>query len=304
MLFRPALLRLEDIGPGGSYRTLEGLGKLRTVLEYLSDQKVPFHIALIPRWIQIDSDGNRYEKGIDDSQPDSYTRTFLSLIKSVQQRGALLGMHGYTHQYGEEKRPDDNQDSAIGFEFNVKDAPVTATAAYAAERIQKSLAAFRKTDLYPHFWETPHYWQTPEQEQTFQRFHRILYQSDTAGRAENRPYVTKEGTVFIPTPLFYIHEQNTVEQVLAQLEDRHVFASMFYHSFLEFPFLESVTGPDGKILQRDGLPVYRYRTGQVSNLQRLVHGFRQRGFYWTNLYDVLPTAWIPFTAALRQPWLA
>lgn len=285
---RPALLRLEDVGPGGAYRTLENLGRLRAVFDYLFAARVPFHVALIPRWKNIEPDGTWYEKGIDDPFPDDYVKKFVRLMQDAQKRGALLGMHGYTHQYGTHKKDDNNQDTGTGSEFNVDGEPETVSSAYTVDRVGRSLAAFQGANLAPHFWETPHYNNTPEQERIFGSFVKILYQSDALGRAGANVYVSGTGIVYIPTPLYYIDEQNTVERMLAKLPAFRGLASMFYHPFLEFACLEPAKDMSGQPAVREGLPVYRYRVGEESNLHKLVKGFRQRGFRWVSIYDVMP----------------
>lgn len=286
---RPALLRLEDVGPGGAYATIEDLGRLRAIFEYLRIHRVPFHIALIPRWIRLQANQSWYNKGIDDLYPDDYVRKFNGLMLDTQQDGALFGMHGYTHQYGKKKMEEDNQDSAIGFEFDVKEAPVTSTAAYAVDRITRSLTAFRLAGLYPHFWESPHYRHSLEQERIFARYMPVIYQSDVLQRAEDKVYVSESGTSFIPTPLGYINEQNTVDQVLSQLDGWKGLASLFYHPFLEFSFLEPQTDFAGHSAFVDGLPVYRYKSRQHSNLHKLIRGFRQKGYHWVSIHSILPT---------------
>lgn len=286
--FRPALLRLEDVGPGGSYRTRDDLGRLRAVFEYLFSRQVPFHVALIPRWKNIKPDGTWYEKGIDDPDPDEYVRLFIHLMQSVEQQGTLIGMHGYTHQYGNRKRADDNQDSGTGSEFNVEGVPETATASYALERFGLSLAAFEKAQLYPAFWESPHYNDTKEQEDIFESLISVLYQPDVGLHADAGLYVAPTGTVYIPTPLDYIHETNTVDQVLAKLPHLRQLASLFYHPYLEFSLLEPATNTSGHPLDKNGLPVYRYKKGAPSDLHRLIDGFREQGYQWVSFTDILP----------------
>ncbi|KEO84581.1 DUF2334 domain-containing protein [Tumebacillus flagellatus] len=293
-----AMLRLEDVGPGGSYETLDDLGKLRAIFEYLESQHVPFHVATIPRSKHIQPDGTWYEKGIDDPNPDDTVKAFINLLRDAQDHGAVLGMHGYTHQYGDAKRSDHNQDSGTGFEFNVKGADETLTPEYASDKIQKSLAAFYKVGFVPGFWESPHYNDTREQEEVFRSYMGVLYQPDfrslrsfkdmTMYETENTFGSPTLGSAYIPAPLKYITDAASVTNVLNRLDTYRGLGAMYYHPFLEFPFLEPVLGKDGKPVVRDGLPEYRYKSGAPSNLHRLVDGFRERGFQWESIYDVLP----------------
>jgi hypothetical protein len=299
---RWALLRLEDVGPGGTYRTLDDLGKLRAVLSYLYVEQVPYQIAVVPRWKNLQSDGTWYNKGIDDPCSDVELEKFLLILREASHRGAVLGMHGYSHQYGDTKRENGEQDSGIGFEFHVAGAPESDTPAYAEERLKKSLSAFRYAGIEPAFWESPHYWHLPEQEMVFQSSIGLIYQSSVEA-PEQREILFKEqenaygkrtlGSVFVPTPLGYIHEENTVEQVLAGLSNLQGPASLFFHPFLEFPSLQAARDPRGNTIMDQGIPVYVYKD-ENSPLQRVVNGFRKRGFQWASLH-----AWVPFTPAHR-----
>lgn len=293
-----AMLRLEDVGPGGSYETLDDLGKLRAVFEYLEQEHVPFHVATIPRSKHIQPDGTWYEKGIDDPYPDETVKQFIALLRQAQDHGAVLGMHGYTHQYGDTKRGDNNQDTGTGFEFNVKGSPETATAQYAADKITKSLAAFDKAGFVPGFWESPHYNDTREQEEVFRSYMGVLYQPDfrslrsfkdmTFYESPNTYGAETMGSAYIPAPLKYIHDRSSVDAVLKRLPTFQGLAAMYYHPFLEFPALEPVLDSQGKPQLRDGLPEYRYKSGEPSNLHLLLDGFRQQGYTWESLYDVVP----------------
>ncbi|MCD9577569.1 DUF2334 domain-containing protein, partial [Flavobacterium soyae] len=107
---------------GGDYGSLEGLGKLRAVFDYIASERIPFHVAVIPRRFMLGEDGAWTEMGIDDPDPDEVTAQFARLLRDAQESGGVLGMHGYTHQYGETAREDGGQNSGTGNEFKVKDA--------------------------------------------------------------------------------------------------------------------------------------------------------------------------------------
>lgn len=299
-----AMLRLEDVSPGASYATAEGLGKLRAVLEYLQAQNVPYHVALIPRSKSLQPDGSWYEKGIDDPTPDEHVTQFISLMQQAERSGAVIGMHGYTHQYGDVKRPDNHQNTGTGNEFDLEDVPETQTEAYAVSRISKSLAAFEKAQLTPAFWESPHYNDTREQEEVFRSYMGILYQPDLRSLRsffdliyyEETNTTAREtlGSVYVPAPLRYIHNAESVERLLDKLPAYRGLAAMYYHPYMEFPFLEPVPDAAGRPQMRDGLPEYRYADGTLSNLQRLVEGFRRADYTWQSLHDI-----VPFTPAHR-----
>ncbi|WP_096466359.1 DUF2334 domain-containing protein [Aneurinibacillus soli] len=299
-----ALLRLEDIAPGSPYRSPDELGRLRAVFTYLQEQHVPFSVAVIPRAIFIGRDGSRYDRGFDDEKPAENVRQLARLLRDAQGKGAVLGMHGYTHQYGDKPLQDGTQNTGVGFEFNVAGVPDTKTTSYAAERIEKSLRAFDRVGLVPAFWESPHYTDTRAQEEVFRSYMGILYQPDFRSLVSLRDmnvYETNNtyrkvtsGSVYVPAPLSYVHDGHSSAAIVRKLQTYKGLASVFYHPYLEFEHMEPIHRPDGTQVMQDGLPLYRYRIGETSDLQQLVAGVRKSGFTWMSLHEV-----VPFTPAHR-----
>lgn len=300
-----ALLRLEDIGPGGEYGTPEALGKLRAVLEYIEVEGIPFQMAVIPRSISLGGDGVWQERGIDDPQPDALTLSLIRLLRQAEDNGGVLGMHGYTHQYGDTVMKGDGQNSGTGYEFKVPGASETKDTGYAAARIESSLAAFKRAGLRPAFWESPHYRDTRAQEKVFRSYVGILYQPDLFSLRSFKDMNVYEsrntygqdslGSVYVPAPLSYITDDASVDKLLKKAKEYDGLASLFFHPFLEFPALEPVTGADGQTQMKDGLPVYRYKEdGSPSKLHKLVEGLEREGYRWMSLNEV-----IPFTPAHR-----
>ncbi len=133
------MLRLEDIGPGGQYDSLENVGKLRTVLEYLSEHGVVYHLAVVPKWIHFTEQGQRMERSLDQLS-DPYIRSFNKLLAQAVQSGASLGLHGDTHQAGDTVRQDGHHETGIGNEFYVPDLAETSTPEFADRRIKEGWA--------------------------------------------------------------------------------------------------------------------------------------------------------------------
>ena len=294
-----AMLRLEDVGPGGEYGSLEGLGKLRAVLEYIQSEGIPYHVAVIPRRAALGPDGAWTERGIDDPSPDAVVQGFVRLLQDAQENGGVLGMHGYTHQYGDVWREDGGHVSGTGSEFKVTGAPETYEAEYAAHRIKSSLAAFERAGLQPAFWESPHYKDTREQEKVFRSFIGIVYQPDLFSLRSLKDlnvYETRNtygqdtlGSVYVPAPFKYVSDGSSVDRMLEKAKDDGGLASLYFHPFKEFPFLAPAIGPDGTHETRDGLPVYRYgENASDSYLRRLANGFRHAGYRWMSLHEVVP----------------
>lgn len=293
------LLRLEDVGPGGQYSSFEQLGKLRAVIDFLRERGVPIHVAVIPRWINVDSDGERYDKSLGDLS-DPYIAAFDKVLRDAERGGASIGMHGYTHQIGSVKRQDGFQESAIGNEFHVNGLEETDRVAFAEARMEEGLSVLHGAGLTPRFWEAPHYHTTAEQDAVFRRYFGLLYQADVhANRnASEAQYVTDRtaiqdlGAVYVPTPFSYIPYNKDENIILDKLGKSKNIASFFYHPFLEFKYLLPVTDSEGKPLLKDGLPMYRYPVKDKTLLQKLTTKLREKGYAFYSIHD-----YVPFTPA-------
>ncbi|MFC4766417.1 DUF2334 domain-containing protein [Effusibacillus consociatus] len=292
---RYILLRLEDVGPGDFYGTPEGIGKLKAVLGYLQEQNVPYHIAVVPRWKRYSEQGGWQEAGIDTPTP--VTALFVQVLREAQSQGAILGMHGYSHQFGDSPRADGHHNSGFGNEFKVPGENTSESPAYAAERIEKSLRAFQLNGLKPAFWESPHYNSTPGQQKVFRSYMGLIYEPNKLQLRSLRDivYVQEEndwirssnGSVYIPAPLRYIFNQERVQEILDKLKDYDGLASLYYHPYLEFSYLEPVM-KNGEAVSQNGLPLYQYKAGESSPLHKLVEGIKTSHYRFGTIHDVVP----------------
>ncbi|MFD4674813.1 DUF2334 domain-containing protein [Lentzea sp. NPDC058450] len=154
-----ALVRIEDVGPDADP------AELRAVADYLYAQKVPFTIAVYPRYENpLGADNN----GVPEAANLAQRPEVVSALRYMTQRGGTILMHGYTHQFGAVANPYDGR-SGNDFEFYkahvdandsvIYDGPVDGdSAAWTQGRInsattQFALAGFPK----PAIFEPPHY---------------------------------------------------------------------------------------------------------------------------------------------------
>ncbi|MDF2923258.1 MAG: repeat protein [Paenibacillaceae bacterium] len=295
------MLRLEDVGPGGEYSNMDQLGKLRTVLEYLAQQGVHYQIGVIPRWVNYSEQGLTYSRSLDQLG-DLYTESLVAILKSASQEGAVIGMHGFTHQVGETKRADNHQETGIGNEFNVADVPETATPAFAVQRLAEGLKIFDTVGLAPSFWETPHYHGAVAQYPVFASQFGIIYENEITQPSQTDIHLKTDtnkwsgaqtrGAAFVPTPYSYIPYNKDDKLIMDQLGKTDKLPSFFYHPFLEFKFLLPVQGEFGTQIYRNGLPEYAYPEKSKTNLQRLITNIKARGYTFRSLHDVVPfTPW-------------
>ena len=267
-----ALARIEDVGPDSDP------AELRAVADYLYAEKVPFSVAVYPRY--------RDPKGVQNGgRPQDYTLVqrpkMVAALKYMQQRGGTLLMHGYTHQYGNVANPYDGV-SANDFEFYaahvdgndsvIYDGPVAGdSASWAASRIAASGLTFALAGLkVPSTFEFPHYAGSAVDYQTVnsvmgRRYDRGLYFPGvlTGARFDYTrqfgqffPYTVRDvyGSVVIPENIgnvepdsFNNHPARLPADLIASagrnLVVRDGVASFFYHPYLGTGHLkELVTG--------------------------------------------------------------
>ncbi|MDF2725712.1 MAG: hypothetical protein K0Q59_5390, partial [Paenibacillus sp.] len=295
---KQVLLRLEDVGPGGQYANLEGLGKLRAVIDLLQEHQVSYQVAVVPRWINIAKDGTRYDESIDQSDRP-YVRAFDGLLKAAAQNGAILGMHGYTHQVGDTYRSDGDHESGAGNEFNVQDVAETMTEAYAAKRAEAGADLFKKAGLFPYFWEAPHFRTLAKQDAVFRNYFGLHFQANMhTNRLAQQPFymtgrnrgygASSLGAVYVPTPLSYIPFNRDIDMVTKQLGKSSKLPALFFHPFLEFDYLTAVLDDEGNPQMAEGLPVYQYRDGGKSRLQKLIAYLSAHGYSFISITDLIP----------------
>jgi hypothetical protein len=302
---KAVLLRLEDVGPGGEYSNMDQLGKLRAVLEYLGEQGVHYQIGVIPKWVNYSADQNIYDKSLDQTG-DLYVDALVRLLRNAADSGAVIGMHGYTHQVGEVKRQDGHQESGIGNEFNVEGLPLTQSPGFAEERLTEGLRIFEASGLKPAFWETPHYHGAAEQYPVFSSHFGILYENELSVPNQTAVHLKTDlnthsgavsrGAAYVPTPYSYIPYNKDEKLILDQLGKTDRLPSFFYHAFLEFKHLVPVTDANGEQLYRDGMPEYRYPDRSKTNLQKLIVSIKERGYRFYSLMD-----YVPFTPYSKLP---
>ena len=296
---RLALLRLEDIGPGGNYSTPEDLGRLRAVIDYLDIEGIPFQVTVVPRYMKLKPDGTWENRGLDDFLLAPESQAFVHMLYYIQSRGGVVGIHGYSHQYGSVKRPDNFQDTFVGNEFAVNGAEDSTSLDYARERFELSLNALENIGIQPAFWETPHNVATPQQQDVFRSGIGIQYES-LQKKDEKPVYLTNQnsfgsptqGSVYIPTPLYYIEggvkSSAMVDSLIKRLPFFNGVASFFYHPFLEFSFLEPVLDEAGQPVIVDGLPLYVYQEDKISHLKKIVNGLRDNRYSFVSIHDLIP----------------
>ncbi len=154
------LVRLEDVGP------YTDPVQLRQIADLLSADRIPFSVALYPVYLGPVTQHPRARFSLKD-RPQ-----LVEAIKYMLAKGGTLILHGYTHQLGDTRNPNDGQ-SGDDYEFlrvhyNAQHgvvydaAPARNAAAWTRHRIGMALAAVSAAGLpRPEFWQFPEYGASP-----------------------------------------------------------------------------------------------------------------------------------------------
>ncbi|MCL6634420.1 MAG: DUF2334 domain-containing protein [Peptococcaceae bacterium] len=271
---KKGVIRLEDVSPG-AYDTAGKLGKLEAIADYLHQEGVPFHVSVIPVYRDPK---NNVEISIGDTG-NPHVRDFIKTIKYMRDKGGLIGLHGYTHQYLSEV-------SGSGYEFMERGALVYARPEYAEERVKKALELMDKAGIPVDYWETPHYTASPDQYRVLGNYFGLLYEPNPKDRtlknvsSWDSTGPDNQNVVFVPAPLLNVTGEKDVDRILNQLDkkDPSVLAAFFFHPFQEFRFMYKMRAPEG-------YEFYVHETN--SYLHRLVEGFKSRGYRFVTVYDLI-----------------
>jgi putative cell wall-binding protein len=264
-----ALLRLEDIAPGYLYNNPDALQKLRIITDYLYSKNIPFHVAWVPRYIdprpssKLDNDLSQ--------QNIMVNADFIYTLDYMAEKNGWIGLHGYTHQYG-------NSESVGGSEFNAyPNDGIPGTVQYTQGRVDMAIAAAKKLDISYSFFEVPHYAISSKLSKVLEKNFDVLYGPyPSTPRQINVSKNEENTTIYVPTPLDYVNGPSDLPNMLYKIRTikPSALASFFYHPYLEFKDIEILKSSDG-------YPLYNY--AETSILHRIVEVFNDGGYQFTTV---------------------
>lgn len=272
-----ALLRLEDVN-AFTYRLPER--DLYDVYDLLKSEGVPFHIALIVRYIN---------KAKETDLLMHKNRRFTRMIKQMVGEGwATIVQHGYTHQIGDEI-------SGVGFEFwdYHKNAPLEHDSLeYVRDKVVGAQDAMRSAGLpVTDIWETPHYALSDLDNGVLNLFYPLRYEH--IPNIGSLPFLASiDNIIYIPENLGYVFSaKKDINRIKHRFEQLSVFedpvVSFFWHPWRDPSELEilinHVHNNDCEFVS-----AYDLLGGSADNayvLQRLVH-FRNN-YTFIGVYGVI-----------------
>lgn len=262
-----ALIRLEDISSEDRYSTSETLEKLRIIGDYLYSKSIPFHVAWVPRYIDP-------KKGIDNNISKKYTMhnvDFVYTLDYLIDKNGVIGLHGYTHQYGKEV-------SIYGTELtkyrNTSSKEINNI-------VQNSIQVSKKINIPIHFFESPHYDATNAQHREIEKYFDYMYEPskfadvNNVARRKNGNRVVK----YIPTPLDYVDGRGDTNNMIRKINNlsSSTLASFFYHPNIEFEYIKLSR-------ENNGYPTYVYN--ENSPLKKIINTFYNKGYKFIKITDI------------------
>ncbi len=263
------LIRFEDIGVNSQPYSKEYFEKLRIIADYMSQKKIPYHIAWIPRYIipsqKLDNDP--LTKNNFEIAEMVYSLDFFTT------HNGTIGLHGYTHQSG-------NTESGAGFEFGKFD---TSESTF-KEKIEKAIKTASYLDIPIDFFEAPHYEITPAQNKIAEKYFKILYypfndfgkEKADLKKPQRSPY--NKSSFYISTPLGYI-PVGKEEEALNKIKETSTvnMGSVFFHPSLENDYISLVE-------DNNSIPAFTYAENSI--LKRLISILEEKGFKMINVTDL------------------
>lgn len=219
-----ALIRLEDFGCGGNYAVDKNQTKIKLMANLLYSQGMKFHVSWIPRFVsppdKIDNDlltnNNITNVG------------FVNLLDYFINKGGEIGLHGYTHQHG-------NEISGIGEELS---GDVNNTEAETRAVIEKGIDTASALNIPISYFESPHYFDTEAQKKIIADYFQFIYEP-FSGNDNTNIYNLNDSNLFVPTPLGYVHNSDPAA-IITGLNDENsdVLHSFYYHPFVELKYID------------------------------------------------------------------
>lgn len=226
-----AYIRLEDIMADGMDTqadpkyTDRNLLAVRELADVMHQNNQQYYVAWIPVFVDPSTDYTNnplYERNL-------YNADFLGTLDYFSTHGGRIGLHGYTHQYGEYA-------SADGWEWGAE-TPLS-------EDEQESRMVYAKNTaemlgIKYCFFEFPHYGATTKQMAMAEKYFDVIYQryqnvSETGLYNHNDTY-------WIPTPANYIFYDGSVPETIKLVKEQiraGKIYSLFYHPTLDFNKLQ------------------------------------------------------------------
>jgi len=218
-----AMLRLEDFTAGDSLSSDKNQSKVKCMGDFLYSEGIKFHIAWIPRFkAPADNiDNNLLENDNIENVG------FINLMDYLINKGAQVGLHGYTHQSG-------NDRSAVGADLTKK---INNTILGTKNVVENGLETANALNIPITFFESPHFKDTELQQRVLEEYFQFLYEPYNGANGSNL-YKTDRNNLYVPCPLGFVNQldSSTITDGLKDTNSDKLH-SFFYHPSIELDFV-------------------------------------------------------------------
>ena len=217
-----ALIRFEDFTCGYTNTVDKNQTKVKCMADLLYSQGMKFHVGWIPRF-------KSPPDNIDNDllTNDNITNVgFVNLLDYLLNKGGEIGLHGYTHQHGDER-------SGSGEEMS-KDVNNTIPETRAI--IENGIDTASALNIPISFYESPHYRGTELQRKVIEDYFQFLYVPFDS--TKKNVYSPDDYHLYVPAPLGRVHDLDTSDIINGlNNDDPDVLNSFYYHPSIEIDYI-------------------------------------------------------------------
>lgn len=217
-----ALIRFEDFTCGYTNTLDKNQTKIKCMVDLLYSQGMKFHVGWIPRF-------KSPPDNIDNDllTNDNITNVgFVNLLDYIINKGGEIGLHGYTHQHGDEI-------SGSGEEMS-KDVNNTIPETRAI--IENGIDTASAINIPISFYENPHYRGTELQRKVIEDYFQFIYVPFDSSK--KNVYSPDDYHLYVPAPLGRVHDLDTSDIINGlNSNDPDVLNSFYYHPSIEIDYI-------------------------------------------------------------------
>ncbi|MBL4933340.1 DUF2334 domain-containing protein [Clostridium paridis] len=254
-------IRLEDVSIDKDSEGSLYYETLRVIGDDLGGRGVPFSVAWIPKF----EDPSKNIEVDPSKDYDMNTSELVYTLDYLENKGGVIGLHGYTHQRGKDA-------SGIGAEFGPENPDIGDM----IERVKKAKELAKEMDIEPGFFEAPHYKITKKQNDALEDYFKVIYNpyrnENGAELNTSNIYRRPNGkSLYIGTPLDYVHGEDNGDIIKNKIMHlpKGVMASLFFHPRLEMKYIKFNE-------DTDGYPNYEQDKNSVLN--KIIDSLQDKGY--------------------------
>ncbi|WP_349404287.1 polysaccharide deacetylase family protein [Clostridium perfringens] len=262
---KAALIRIEDVSAGGVFSEDNNMEKMKYLSDYFKANNIVFHIAWIPRYINP-------EKNIDNDllKNNNFENVhFINMLDHLINRGAVIGLHGYTHQHN-------NQISGLGVELKWN---VNSNKNKVLKVVESSLKTAKTLNIPIGFFESPHYKADRNQQKIIEQYFPVMFEP-YAGYWNLNPLISfsNKSTLYVPAPLGYVKDNGETVARRIRNYSNEILTAFFIHPYI---FLGSIENKNNSLNNEE---IYEFN--ENSPILKIISALKERGCKTINVNEL------------------